>query len=350
MRFFSFMNISPFSLTSGEFQSLLSKACGRGEQQAGDLYSCFMREGSFRNTLSSFKNAPKLYQEMVSIVDTRLLQYEIVGEDSSSLRFCLLTDDGCRIESVLMRMQHGLTLCVSSQIGCRMGCRFCCTGLGGFVRNLSPREIVQQLFIARHVLKWDVKNIVFMGMGEPFDTKEAVFRAVDIFTDPLGLGIGMRHVTISTSGDIQGIISLASRCQPTPHLAISLNAVSDGERAALMPYRKYDTLHELREAILLYCRKKRRQVLISYALLKGVNDSLGCMDTLSLLLENIPAKINLIPFNTYPGALYEEPDEDVVEACMKRLREKGFRVLLRGRKGDSLGAACGQLQKTSSLC
>ena len=120
--------------------------------------------------------------------------------------------------------------------------------------------------------------------------------------------------------------------------------MSDEQRAILMPYRKHELLAALKEALLLYCHKKRRQVLISYALLKGVNDSLSSMDKLCAFLENVPAKINLIPFNTYPGALYEAPDDETVEVCMRRLREKGLRVLLRGRKGASLGGACGQLQ------
>lgn len=339
------MMISPFSCTSDEFAKQLFSHFGRGLQQAKALYTSFIREGSIQKDLPPFKNAPQLFLEMVSCVDTKILPHVVVGEEGGTVRFMLNIVDGHIIESVLMKMQHGYTLCVSSQIGCRMGCRFCCTGKSGFVRNLTCGEIVQQLFVARHMFQKDVKNVVFMGMGEFFDNKEAGFHAVDIFSDPYGFNIGMKHITISTSGDIQGILSLAERKGATPNLAVSLNTPFDDTRKYLMPYRKEESLEALRDALKIYCAAKKREVLISYVLLKGINDSHEDAECLSAFLEDLPVKINIIPFNEFPGASFASPKEEAIMFFLDFLRKKGFRTLLRGKKGGSIQAACGQLQK-----
>jgi 23S rRNA (adenine2503-C2)-methyltransferase len=339
------MNISPFSYTSKEFAELLFSQCGRGLQQTQALYSSFIRKGVIPKDLPSFKNAPHLFQEMVACMNVQVLPYIVVGEDDGTLRFALKTGDQHLIESVLMRMQHGLTLCVSSQIGCRMGCRFCCTGRQGLVRNLSCAEIVQQLYVARHMLKKDVKNIVFMGMGEFFDNAQAALQAVNVFSDPFGFNIGMKHITISTSGDIPGILSLAKRTGPAPNLAVSLNAASDEIRALLMPLRKNEPLIKLKQALNAYCEAAKKEVLISYVLLKDINDGLEQADALSFFLEGLPVKINIIPFNRFAQAPFEPPGEHVIAAFTQRLRENGFRTLRRGPKGTSINAACGQLQK-----
>lgn len=335
--------IHPLRCTAHEFASSLEKICGRGYAQAVALYQCFIREGKIRDDLPEFRNAPLLYQQMVQAMDLQVDPLTSVYPEDNATKFLMTTHDGCSIESVIMAMHSRKSLCVSSQIGCRMACAFCKTGHKGLVRDLAPEEIVQQLFAARHVLQTSVQNVVFMGMGEPFENYERVLRAVAVMSDPLGFGIGLRRITISTSGDIPAIVRFAEEIGPLPNLAVSLGGPTDTIRSTLMPRRRKESIKELYEAMKFYCHKRQRQILLSYVLLNGVNDSVECADQLAEYLKGLDVRVNVIPYNSFPDSLFSRPSSQTITSFLSRLRSHCLPVFLRQERGSSIQAACGQL-------
>lgn len=240
-------------------------------------------------------------------------------------------------------MQAGGTLCVSSQVGCRLGCAFCETGRMGLLRNLTPAEIISQVYIAKHHLKFNMRNIVFMGMGEPFDNYEAVIQAVRILTDARGLAFGKRHLTISTSGMAEGIVRFTAETGEMPNLAVSITAPEDALRNKLMPINRKHNLQELYHAMLVYNQKTGREILIAYVLLQNTNDTLEHAEQLAKYLTGLSVKINVIPYNQQTHDRFTAPDCAVIDAFVERLRALGYYTLRRGTKGQQIMAACGQL-------
>ena len=302
-----------------------------------------MRTGSISKDLPEFANAPRLFDQMVSLFDLSTYKITAVESDEHTSRFLLQSPDDHTIESVLISMHHGTTLCLSSQIGCRMRCSFCRTGQLGLIRNLQTKEIVLQLFTARFLLNKPVDNIVFMGMGEPFDNYDAVVEAARIFADPNGCNIGPRHITISTSGDIDGIYKFASEKKHVANLTVSLNAPNEKLRQQLMPSTKKKTLHDLLRAMRAYCTQTEKLLYVSYVLIKGVNDDPKLADELAELLAGLPVRINLIPFNSFEEHTFQAPSQKTTDQFMNRLRTHAIPVFLRGKKGETIRAACGQL-------
>jgi len=255
--------------------------------------------------------------------------------------------DGEHVEGVLMPEDERWTLCVSSQVGCPLGCRFCVTGSGGIRRDCAANEIIGQVLRARAILGGrgqTLTNLVFMGMGEPLLNLDAVIRALRLLISPQALKISSRRITVSTAGIIEGIRRL-SEARLNVKLAVSLNATDDGLRRKLMPIAKSNPLPELLEA----CRQfqtqspNRHRVTFEYVLLDGVNDSLDHARALSRLVSAVPCKINLIPFNPDARLPYGRPPQARVEAFRDLLLEKSFTVAIRYSKGLEVSAACGQL-------
>jgi len=335
--------MSPFEYTSSQFVDTFSK----GKQQALALYRCLLREGSLRETLSSFANAPALYENMTSSLDLTTLHLDATYEEDSTIRFLTRTHDNHAVESVIIPMEHGDTLCVSSQIGCNMGCSFCRTARLGLTRNLSAAEIVQQLFIARFSLHRTISNVVFMGMGEPLDNYDAVVQASNILSDQNGFAIGAKHITVSTCGLIKPILALAKDPHFHSNLTVSINAPTDKLRARLMPSRRHETLSLLHNAIVTYMKTKKKKVYLSYILLDNINDSLEMADELITYIQGLDTRINLIPYNSFPGSAFKSPSEEKINTFLSYLRKRNVPVLLRGTKGDSINAACGQLAAES---
>lgn len=334
---------SLLGVTSRQFSQTVVEQCGRGAQQAVALYKSFFRQGILDETLPEFRNAPKLYSAICHCISPEIYPVSCVHTEDSAVRFLLTTPEGYSIESVVLSMVHGKTICVSSQIGCRMGCRFCQTGKRGLLRNLTAHEIVMQVFVAYHVLKMPVKNVVFMGMGEPFDNFSAVMNAIDILQDAQGFQIGPRHITVSTSGELAGILQLAEKKGAGPNLTVSINAAEDSLRHLLMPARRNDTLADLHRAIKTYTAKKGKRVYLSYVLLRGVNDTTEHANRLALFVRDLDTRVNLIPYNILSDGRYLAPEASSIESFLKTLRESGAKVFLRGEKGGSIFAACGQL-------
>jgi len=265
------------------------------------------------------------------------------------VKFVTALKDGHCIESVFLPMESHGTICVSSQAGCRMGCRFCETARLGLVRQLSVEEIVGQVYDARRRFGARVRNVVFMGMGEPFDNFDAVIQAVRVFSDQRGLDIAQRYITISTAGHVDGIEKLAGLGMPHLKLAVSLNAPNDDLRSQLMPINRTAPLDRLQRALMAYPLKKGYAVMIGYVLMPGVNDGVDCARQLARWLTPLSAKVNLIPFNPGPASPYPSPTEKELDAFRRRLIDLGVNVQKRVSRGRDLMAACGQLGNAATI-
>jgi 23S rRNA (adenine2503-C2)-methyltransferase len=334
------MNI--FSVTQYEFAQQMVDHFGKGRRHAALLYSEWFKKGEINPSNWAESQALPLIEEMVKIIDKSLPE-STEYRDGETVKFLLRLHDGLETESVLIPMQAGVTLCISSQVGCKMGCTFCETGRMGLLRSLSVAEIIVQVFVARFIFKSSVRNIVFMGMGEPFDNYDNVMQAIRVLMDQSGLGFGASRITVSTSGCIDEIRRFTKEADPAVNLAISINAPNDEIRNKIMPVNHKWNLQELKKALVDYCAHPRRVILIEYVLLQNLNDSLACADQLADLLEGLKAKVNLIPYNSQRKSRFNPPEEVVQEAFQQRLRERGYQVLLRRHKGRPIMAACGQL-------
>lgn len=332
-----------FSLTSHEFSEEIYKRFGKGKQHALIIYEEWFRTGKVTSQNPAFKNAIKLWHDIENVTDFSYLPISDRREDGFTGKILLQTEERLEIEAVLIPMQAGGTLCVSSQIGCRMGCAFCETGRMGLLRQLSVSEIISQLFAARFILNFDFRNVVFMGMGEPFDNYDAVMKAFRILTDSHGFGFGQNHITISTSGRVDGIIKMMGEEGPIPNLAISINAPTEELRNKLMPINRTFSLQDLYESMSQFCVKTGKEILIAYVLIKGQNDSLEHAKKLAEYLKGLSVRINLIPYNRQSNDRFESASESNIDEFAGILREEGYKTLIRQTKGDRIMAACGQL-------
>jgi 23S rRNA (adenine2503-C2)-methyltransferase len=250
------------------------------------------------------------------------------------------------IETVFIPEEGRGTLCVSSQVGCAMDCPFCATGRQGFNRNLSAAEIIGQVMLARQELDAvdgpRISNVVFMGMGEPLANLRAVVKAVDILLDDFGFGLSRRRVTVSTSGLVPQLRKLGEESNVA--LAVSLHASNDALRDVLVPINRRHPIDELLAACWDYARMANlRDVTFEYVMLAGVNDSVEQAQGLARLLANRPAKVNLIPFNPFPGSVYHRSSQVAVDRFRQVLLNAGIMTVTRKTRGDDIAAACGQL-------
>jgi len=282
----------------------------------------------------------------------RISRLDVDRVDTSSdgtKKILFRLDDGNHIESVLIPEGTRRTLCISCQVGCAMGCRFCLTGKGGLVRDLSPGEIIAQVrdIPYRSISQGKITHIVFMGMGEPLGNYANVIQAISTLTDmKTGMGFSGRRITVSTSG-LAPLIPDFLR-DTAAHLAISLNAADDSTRSRLMPInRRYGT-RDVIDACKAYQIPKGRHITFEYVLIKGLNDAPEDALRLSKLLRPLRCKINLIPFNSFEGSGFECPDAFAVEAFKHALEKSGYTAIIRNSRGSDILAACGQLRGSLS--
>ncbi len=300
----------------------------------------------YRSGASSFeamRNLPAALRRHLAA--TFRLDWPRVKQDVHSRDGCrkLLFElsDGKQVEAVIIPEARRLTLCVSTQVGCAMGCEFCATARLGLKRNLRPAEIVGQLRAASALLDRAFTNIVFMGMGEPLHNFEAVSKAIEIMSAPWGLGYSQRRITVSTVGLIAQMRRLLETTRV--NLAVSLNAPDDRLRRRLMPVARRVALSDLMAACRALPLPRRKRVTFEYVLLGGVNDSLAHARALASLVSGIKCKINLIPFNPFPGAPFEPSAEAAVSAFQELLISRGLQCNVRQSRGRDIAAACGQL-------
>ena len=343
---------------TAEFQ----RRFGKGEYHAGALFRALYRAGrADPGDLPEFSANPSLARAVRETFRSRLpaiagfspaeagaAEFRAAG---GAYKFLLALGDGLQSESVVIPMKHYRSLCVSSQVGCKMGCNFCETAQMGFLRSLSAGEIVAQAMVARHVLGEPVENVVFMGMGEPMDNLDEVLRAARILADQRGLGIPQSGITISTVGHVDGIRRLARVAAAPPpeglprlRLAVSLNAPNDEIRSRIMPVNRQWPLAELKAALAEYPLPRRDDFLfMEYVLIPGVNDAREHALETAEYLRGLKACVNLIPYNPRRDSPYARPERDGVARFFHWLMEAGQYCRVRGTKGQEAMAACGQL-------
>ncbi|MBU0674722.1 MAG: 23S rRNA (adenine(2503)-C(2))-methyltransferase RlmN [Proteobacteria bacterium] len=321
----------------------------RGQQ----IFSWLYRPG-----VSTFTEMTDLSKELRATLDDQaLISYlhpeKLERSEDGTLKFAFRLDDGAVIESVLIPEEDRNTLCVSSQVGCAMGCRFCLTGTMGLKRNLTPAEIVNQIcavidYLTKndptdqdHHAKGRVSNLVFMGMGEPLANFENLLTSLEIIMDQRGLDFSARRVTVSTCGLVPRMHDLGEKAPV--NLAVSLHSVNDQIRDQLMPINKKYPVEVLLEACRSYPMPQRKMIMFEYILIKGVNDSDQDARQLAARLKDIRCKINLLPMNSCPGLPYERPAMARIEAFQQILWKAGYSVFIRFSRGSDISAACGQL-------
>lgn len=275
-------------------------------------------------------------------VGTLKLQTKQVATDQTT-KFLFELDDAHFIEAVLMYHDYGNSLCVTTQVGCNIGCSFCASGLQKRIRNLSIAEIVMQLIEVEKDLDLKVSHVVLMGTGEPFDNYDNTMGFIDVINNPYGLEIGARHITVSTSGIVPKIYAFAEETKQV-NLAISLHAPDNETRSRLMKINEVYPVETLIEAVKHYINKTNRRVTFEYILLEGENDGLDQADKLSDLLRGINCYVNLIRYNAVSEFDYKGSSEPRASAFYNRLMKRGIQCTLRREKGGDIDAACGQLR------
>lgn len=286
--------------------------------------------------------------EAFSIYRPELAEKQVSRDGTRKYLFRL--KDGSEIESVLIKQPGRLTLCVSSQVGCAMGCGFCRTALMGLKRNLETHEIIGQVLAVQDDAAEAAEsfhNIVFMGMGEPLHNFDNVLRALRLLNDELGHDFSYRKVTVSTSGLVPAIEKFAAAGAPAC-LAVSLNATTDEVRSTLIPINKKWPIEVLMRTLRSLPRRSHQRVTIEYVMLSGVNDTPEDLERLPGLLEGLPCKINLIPYNENAGLGFRRPAREHIALWQDRLLSRGFNTTIRWSKGEDIDAACGQLATKSS--
>lgn len=331
-------------LTLDQLTCKFKKEFGKGLFHASGLYREIFKLGNrqFLNA-EEFAASPALtvkLQDRVKITPGEIIE---TFTEENLTKFITRLSDGLKIESVIIPMTNHQTLCVSSQVGCRMGCRFCQTGKLGFKRNLLVSEITGQLFNAKFILKENIKNIVFMGMGEPFDNFANVVQAIRIMNEQKGFNIAYRHITISTAGLTNGIERIGRLNMTGLRLAISINASNDKTRSWLMPVNNSAPLKKLKKTLKAFPLSKRGCFLFEYILIKGLNDSHNDAIELAKYIKPLSVRLNLIPYNPVQGFNYESPCDDDMQLFADILRKNDVFVIKRWSKGRSVSAGCGQL-------
>ena len=338
------------ALTQSELGALL-KTAGHPAYRAGQVLDWVYRRRVPR--FEAMTNLPASLREwLAGGVDPGLPEIlRVQGSEDTTRKFLLRLRDGRLIETVLIPASPALygersdrrTACVSSQVGCAYGCRFCASGLAGFTRNLGAEEIVGQVLRLEEFTGERVSNIVFMGMGEPLANYLALVRAMEILNAPWGVGIGARHLTVSTSGLVPRIRDLAD-LPIQVRLAISLHGATDAVRERIMPVNRKYPVAELMEACRYFRSRRKQRITFEYILIAGVNDSDDDARALAGLARGVDAKVNAIPYNRVEGLEWERPAPERQERFLRILLRRGVAATLRREKGHDIDAACGQLR------
>lgn len=297
---------------------------------------------SFDDMTNISKELREKLKEVFSFHNFKILKKQQSVDGTKKYLFDILDDNA--IESVLMEYHHGKTICVSSQVGCKMGCKFCASTGIKFARNLTAGEIVEQILAVQRDEQTRISNIVFMGIGEPLDNFDNVMKAIKILNNPKGLNIGARHISISTSGLVPQIYELADRnLQCT--LSISLHATNDKKRSEMMPVNNAYNIEELMKACRYYISKTNKRISFEYALAKDNNDNLEDADELAKLLKGMLCHVNLIPINKIENGEFTKSTNENIIKFRDYLNSKGIVATIRRELGSDIDAACGQLRR-----
>jgi 23S rRNA (adenine2503-C2)-methyltransferase len=331
-------------MTVDDLAAEMAARYGKGRYHAAALCREIHRNGNpdWRRA-DAFRASPRLTRRLLQDLDLNPGQVLRMQTEGDLVKLAVGLRDGETVESVIIPMAGRTTLCISSQAGCRMGCRFCETGRMGLRRNLTAGEIVGQVYLARSVLGYPVGNVVFMGMGEPLDNFGPVRQAVRVLSGDHGFNLARRRITLSTAGLVDGIRRLADPDGPSPRLAVSLNAPNDRIRSRIMPVNRVHPMADLRRALLAYPLDPKGAIFVEYVLMEGVNDRAEHADELAGFLSPLRVKVNLIPCNPRSDGPFRPPAPGAAEGFRERLTR--HKIFVRGRaiKGRNVMAACGQL-------
>ena len=339
--------LSIHGLTFHEFRALAREKLERGHGRARQVYTQVTQGGCFEPeqlglsdySVSAWRENFQL--DLLSVANV----VEEEGDLGTTAKAVLRTHDGLELECVWIPMGRGRhTLCVSSQVGCKMGCTFCETGRMGLIRHLSAAEIVSQVLVARHTLGWDVRNVVFMGMGEALDNADALVQAIRVLNDSSGLSIAQERLTVCTVGRVDGIARLQQEGFKRLNLSVSLNAANDEMRDRIMPVNRKTPLSTLQAALAGYRPRPNFTLGVNYCLMPGLNDTRQDAAAIAEFCEPIARLlVNVIPYNPGNQPLTRAPTQDEVVQFVGWLKEEGLAVRMRITKGRSVMAACGQL-------
>jgi len=345
------------SLTLGDLETTL-RGAGQPAFRARQVMEWAYGRGKRAESWNAMSNLPSGLRSAMEVLHPISLPEVVTvsGSRDTTRKLLLRLGDGEMIETVLIPASPALygeesdrrTLCVSSQVGCAYGCKFCASGLDGWKRHLTADEIVGQVLLAEKVSGERVNNLVFMGMGEPMANYENWLRAVSILNAPWGVGLGARKMTVSTSGLAPRIRDLAD--QPLQiRLAVSLHGASDEVRSRIMPVNKKHPVADLMQACDYYCQRKKQMITFEYILIEGINDASSEARLLAERARGLRAKVNLIPYNTVEGLPWKRPSEAVQEEFLAILKDRGIASTIRREKGHDIDAACGQLRRRFAL-
>lgn len=323
-----------------EFMKEIGEKAFRGTQ----VYSWIYKGAK---TFDDMKNIPKSLREKleeVSYIGNIDIELKLESKDGKTKKYLFLLNDGNIIETVMMDYDSRVTVCVSNQVGCRMGCRFCASTMDGLVRNLEPWEILDQIMKIQEDTGKRVSNLVLMGSGEPLDNYDNTKQFLKIVNDENGLNIGYRHITLSTCGIVPKIYELADLEIPI-NLAISLHSPYDEKRKEIMPVANKYSIKEILDACRYYIKKTNRRVTFEYSLIKGVNDGKKEAEALASLLKGMLCHVNLIPINEVDERYFKKPDKAFIYKFRDYLEERNIPATVRISMGSDISGACGQLRR-----
>ena len=332
------------SMTLEEIEALMV-TLGEPKFRAKQIYEWLHKK--LVQSLDEMTNIPLALREKIK----QEVGFAAVEEETKSVskidgttKFLFKLQDGSMVESVLMKYKHGNSVCISSQVGCRMGCRFCASTIGGLTRNLLPSEMLGQIYYIQKSTQERVSNVVLMGTGEPFDNYDNFFRMLHLLTNPQGLNISQRNITVSTCGIVPKIKELAKEhLQIT--LAISLHSPTDEMRKELMPIANRYSIDEIMEACEDYFNETKRRITFEYSLVAGVNDKPEHATILAKRLKKLNCHVNLIPVNPIEERDFRQPEQESIQNFKKMLEKNRINVTIRREMGRDIQGACGQLRK-----
>lgn len=322
----------------------LMQELGEPAYRAKQIFSWLYRSVTSFEEMSNLPNSLRARLAEISDISLPQIEKKQVSKLDGTIKYLFRLRDGNFIESVVMRYHHGISICISSQVGCRMGCTFCASTLGGLVRSLTPAEIIGQLQAAQADIGERISNIVMMGMGEPLDNYEAVIKFLKIVNHKDGLNIGYRHISLSTCGVVNQIDRLARENLPIT-LSVSLHAPFDDMRSRLMPINRKWPVHELIQACRSYIAATGRRISFEYSLIDGVNDTGECAKALASLLSGMLCHVNLIPINNVREHDYRRSRAAAIAYFQQTLEHRGIPATVRRELGSDIDAACGQLRR-----
>ena len=331
------------SLTKAELTQLIG-VLGEKKFRAEQVYDWIHRK--LITDYEDMKNVPKLLKEKLADISPLTVVTQVdkqVSAIDGTAKYLFKLADGNLIESVLMRYRFGNSVCISSQAGCRMGCRFCASTLNGLSRSLLPSEMLDQIYRIQKITGERVSNVVVMGSGEPMDNYDNLIKFIELLNDERGLNISQRNITVSSCGIVPKLKELADlKLQIT--LAISLHAPNDELRKTMMPIANKYSIEEIMDVCRYYIESTGRRISFEYSLVKGVNDSMECAKQLIDLVKGMNCHINLIPVNPIKERDYKQTGKDEVYAFKNKLEKNGINVTIRREMGRDIDGACGQLR------